>query len=132
MFNIAKFISAGIQNSLLLKNNTGFSFNGPWKSVYQDSVMDRWHVGDFTSAEYTISVEYDSKNREIIKCLVVGGVDQAKINVYSRLATNKPIVDIDAVVNDSYVDVRISPKSDKLQGVKMIFTAKYFHAQTQL
>ena len=72
MFNIAKFISAGLQNSMLLKNNSGFSFSGPWKGIYNETLLDRWHVGDFNSAEYTISIDYDNSNKEILKCLVVG------------------------------------------------------------
>lgn len=132
MFDIAKYITTGLQNSLLLKNNTGFSHAGPWKGVYDDTLIDRWHVGDFVSAEYTISVDFDTNNREILKCLVVGSVDRAKINVYSRLSTNIDLVEITAIVNDSYVDVFASPKSAKLQGSKLIFTAKYFSNQNSI
>ena len=132
MFNIAKFISAGLQNSMLLKNNSGFSFSGPWKGIYNETLLDRWHVGDFNSAEYTISIDYDNSNKEILKCLVVGTPDRAKINVYSRLSTNIELVEVSAIVNESYVDVLVTPKTDKLQGSKMIFTAKYFHNQNQL
>lgn len=132
MFNIAKYITSGLQNTLLLKNNSGFSYGGPWKGISDNTLIDRWHVGDFTSAEYTISVDFDTNNKEILKCLVVGSVDKAKINVYSRLSTNIDLVEVRAIVNDSYVDVFASPKSAKLQGSKLIFTAKYFKGQNSI
>ncbi len=129
MFNIAKYITSGLQNTLLIKNNSGFSYGGPWKGITDNTLVDRWHVGDFVSAEYTISAEYDTDNREILKCLVVASASRAKLNVYSRLSTNTELVEIRAVVNDSYIDIFASPKSTKLQGSKLIFTAKYFTSQ---
>lgn len=132
MFDISKYFTGGRQNSLLVKNNSGFTFNGPWIGIYQDTLLDRWYIGDFSSAEYTISIDYDTSSKEILKCLVVGTIDKAKLNVYSRLSTNTELVEIYAVVNDSYVDVIVKPKSNKLDGSKAIFTANYFHNQSPL
>ena len=61
--DIGAYIKAGLQNTLLFKNNLGTSHNGPWKQVYVDTLLDRWHMGSFSSAEYTISADLDSNNK---------------------------------------------------------------------
>jgi 4-alpha-glucanotransferase len=127
-----KFFSEGLQNTLLLNNNAGLSHKGPWILAYPDTVLDRWYIGDFSAAEYTISCEFDSKNRDILKCLVVAGIDNANLNVYSRCATNIDLIDIHAVKNNSFVDILINPKTERLKDTKVIYTANYFESQNYL
>jgi len=123
----------------LFKNNSGTSYNGPWKQVYTDTLLDRWHVGDFSSVEYTISADFDTNNKEIIKVLITATRDYASILVYARNNTLNDIIDISATVNDSYVDVILNPIIDQalvpatdFTGTKVIYTAQYFHTQTPL
>jgi len=137
MHNLAKYISNGLKNTLLFRNNSGFSHNGPWKQVYPETLLDRWHVGDFSSVEYTISVDFDVNNKEIIKVLITATKDQASVVVYARNSTASNIIDVSATVNDSFVDVIVNPVinvelATNFTGAKVIHTAQYFHTQTPL
>tara|TARA_B110000285_G_C14990721_1_gene546177 strand:- start:549 stop:986 length:438 start_codon:yes stop_codon:yes gene_type:complete len=143
MQNLTKYLTEGIKNTLLFKNNSGTSHNGPWKQVYTNTQLDRWHVGDFSSVEYTISADYDVNNKEIIKVLITASRDRASIVVYARNNTLTDMLTISATVNDSYVDVILNPiivvedidqgiLGQDYTGVKVIHTAQYFHTQTPL
>ena len=143
MQNLTKYLTEGIKNTLLFKNNSGTSHNGPWKQVYTNTQLDRWHVGDFSSVEYTISADYDVNNKEIIKVLITASRDRASIVIYARNNTLTDMLTISATVNDSYVDVILNPiivvedidqgiLGQDYTGVKVIHTAQYFHTQTPL
>ena len=137
MLDITKYITKGLQNTLLFKNTTGTSHNGPWKQVYSDTLLDRWHVGEFSSVEYTISADFDVDNKEIIKVLITASRDRASVVIYARNNTVNDILDVTATVNDSYVDVVLNPVIDAEIGTnftsaKVIHTAQYFHTQTPL
>ena len=84
MLDITKYITKGLQNTLLFKNTTGTSHNGPWKQVYSNTLLDRWHVGEFSSVEYTISADFDVDNKEIIKVLITASRDRASVVIYAR------------------------------------------------
>lgn len=139
MQNLKKYLTEGLKNTLLFRNNTGISHNGPWKQVYTNTLLDRWHVGDFSSVEYTISADFDVNNKEIIKVLITASRDRAVIVVYARNNTINDILTISATVNDSYVDVILNPVIDveaspitDYTGTKVIYSAQYFHTQTPL
>ncbi len=137
MLDITKYITKGLQNTLLFKNTTGTSHNGPWKQVYSNTLLDRWHVGEFSSVEYTISADFDVDNKEIIKVLITASRDRASVVIYARNNTVNDILDVTATVNDSYVDVVLNPVIDAEIGTnftsaKVIHTAQYFHTQTPL
>jgi len=133
MINLLNYIQQGLKNTLLMKNTTGFSHNGPWIQVFENTVLDRFYVGDFSSVEYTISVDLDNDNKEILKVLVTATLDNASIVIYARNNTERNLVTVDATVNNSYVDVMISPvppgDSTIIGNPKAIFTAQYFHNQ---
>jgi len=139
MQNLKKYLANGLKNTLLFKNNAGTSHNGPWKQVYTDTQLDRWHVGEFSSVEYTISADFDTNNKEIIKVLITASRDRAGVVVYARNNTLNDIIEITATVNDSYVDVILNPVIDaeltpttNFTGAKVIYTAQYFHTQNPL
>lgn len=143
MQNLKKFLTNGLKNTVLFKNNLGTSHNGPWKQVYTDTLLDRWHVGEFSSVEYTISADYDVENKEVIKVLVTASKDRASIVVFARNHTLDDILTISATVNDSHVDVILNPvivaedlenaiTAKDFTGTKVIYTAQYFHTQTPL
>ena len=143
MQNLKKFLANGLKNTILFKNNLGTSHNGPWKQVYTDTLLDRWHVGEFSSVEYTISADYDVENKEVIKVLVTASKDRASIVVFARNHTLDDILTISATVNDSHVDVILNPvivaedlenaiTAKDFTGTKVIYTAQYFHTQTPL
>lgn len=129
MFNITKFFAEGFKNTILLLNNSGFSFNGPWVQVYDNTLIDRWHLGDIGSAEYTIFLDFDNNNKEILKCLVTSTPENANVVIYARNSTNIELVDLRVLVNESYVDLYASPASSVVKGSKLIFSANYFQNQ---
>lgn len=136
MFNIGRYFKDGLKNTILLINNAGISHAGQWVQVYPNTLLDRWHVGDFSSVEYTISIDLTSNYKEVLKVLVTASVDIASVVIYARNTTGRDIVQVSATVNNSYVDVILSPLpiDDELQnsGAKAIFTANYFHSQVPL
>lgn len=135
MFNISKFLKEGLKNTILFKNNVGISHKGPWIAAYPGTLLDRFHVGDFSSVEYTIAADFSSSKKEILKALVTASVDTASVVIYSRNSTFEELINVDVEVNNSYVDVKISPAASvdssalSLAGSKVIFTANYFHTQ---
>jgi len=135
MFNILKFFSQGRKDSILFKNNGAVSHNGPWKQIYTDTLLDRWHVGEFSSAEYTISVDLDNNDKELVKCLITAGLDIASVIVYVRSNLGRNLVEITAEVNDSYVNVILNPAAEDstpTDGAKVIYTVQYFQNQNPL
>ena len=143
MQNLKKYLTDGLKNTLLFRNNAGTSHNGPWKQVYPNTLLDRWHVSDFASVDYTISTDFDVDNKEIIKVLVTASRDRASIVIYARNNTLNDILTITATVNDSYVDIILNPViviadeennilAQDYTGTKVIHTAQYFHTQTPL
>jgi len=136
MIDFNKFFTKGLGKSILLKDNGAVSHNGPWKQVYTNTLLDRFYLGDFCSAEYTISADLNNNNKEILKVLVVASLDNASVMVYSRVNTNRNIVNVSATVNSSYVDVILNPatttESPNNDGAKIIYTVNYFQNQNPL
>ena len=84
MFDVSKLFGKGDKNTLLMKNGLNFSYNGPYATVVEGLILDRFHVGTFCSAEYTISIDYDTNNKEIIRALVVGSPSNSSVTIYGR------------------------------------------------
>lgn len=131
MFNIANYFKEGIKKTLLVRNNGATSHNGPWKQVYTNTQVERWHAGEFSTAEFTISIDYDNANKEIVKAIVAVGVDYANLSVVGRSNLGNDLIDLSVTVNQSYVDLLITAKTG-YEGAKFIFTANYFQNQNPL
>ena len=131
MFNIANYFKEGIKKTLLVTNNGATSHNGPWKQVYTNTQVERWHAGEFSTAEFTISIDYDNANKEIVKAIVAVGVDYANLSVVGRSNLGNDLIDLSVTVNQSYVDLLITAKTG-YEGAKFIFTANYFQNQNPL
>jgi hypothetical protein len=132
MFNISKYITSGLKNTLKLLNGTNFSYKGPWVQVYDNTVLDQWYVGDFFGAEYTICVDHNTSQKEIIKCLVVSGPDTAGVTIYGRSNLGNPLITITASVDSSRVSVIVNPKSNTYRGSKIFFSANYYSTVNEL
>jgi hypothetical protein len=117
--NINDYLTNGLNDTLLVKNNGGFSHYGPWKNLQNDTLVDRYFLGDISSAEYTISIDLNSDNKEILKCLVTGSLDEAKVVVYGRNYTDKSLAELYA-------------KNTAFTTARFIHTANYFHNLHQL
>jgi hypothetical protein len=136
MFNVNNLFGKGVKNTLLLKNGLNFSVAGPFTSVQIDTVLDRWQFTAISAAEYTIMVDYDTNNKEIIRCLLVGSPDKATVTIYGRGNLGNQLVDLVATVNDSYVELRATAAqgadSTVYYGAKVIFQATYFETLNPL
>ena len=132
MFNVTKFFAGGLKNTILMRNGSAFSYNGPTSQIYTDTQVARWHNGEFSSAEFTISIDFDTNNKEIIKCLVCNGPDTASITIYGINNLGNNLADLSVSVNDSYVDLIINPSSTTYNGAKFIYSANYYYNQNPL
>lgn len=128
MFSLAKFFNKGLKDSVLFLSNGAMSHNGPWKQVYTNTLLDRFHVSDFSSAEYTISVDYNKDKKEILKVLVTASLDEASIIIYAKNNLGTDLVNITATVNNSYVDIIANPTASN-EGSKIIYTVQYYQNQ---
>lgn len=137
MLNFSKYFTTGLRSTLRVLNGINFSYKGPWVQIYPDTVVDEWYVGEFTSAEYTLSVDFNAFEREIIKCLVVAGPSTASVIIYGRANLGTPLVDLTAVVDNSKVSLIANPGvtidgSTLYTGSKLIFSATYFYNSNEI
>lgn len=126
MLSFDNFFKKGLRNTLEFKGINGFTLGDNITSLQGKPRLDRWHVGEFCSAEYTASVDYDPLNKEIIKFLLVATSETAKISVYSRVYSNIEMIDVEAILDNSYVDVFLSAKNSKFENARVVFTVNYF------
>ena len=137
MLSFSNFFMQGLRGTLRALNGINFSYKGPWVQVYPDTVVDQWYVGEFMSAEYTISVDYNTFKKEIIKCLVVAAPGTAQVTVYGRSNLGDNLVELTATVDNSKVTLIANPAtsidgSTVYQGSKLIFSANYYYTQNEL
>ena len=126
------FFSKGAKNTVALKGGTNFSYIGPWVKLMESPIqtrLDRWHLGEFCAVEYSIVADFDTTNREIVKCIVTAGKDIADLTIYGRSNLGASILNITATVNNSYVDIIATPSNEDstvLAGAKVLYQATYF------
>ena len=114
----------GLKNTLRLQNGINFSSNGPWVSIFDDTIIDEFYVGDFMAAEYTIVVDGGNVDKEIIKAIVIAGPNEAKLTIYGRTSLQADMIDIVATVNASKVIIKASPVDSSKK--KLYFSAHYY------
>ena len=136
MFDVSKLFGKGDKNTLLMKNGLNFSYNGPSATVEEGLVLDRFHLATFCSAEYTISIDYDTNNKEIIRALVVGSPSNSSVTIYGRSNLGNDLVKLTSTVTDSFVELKLDPENKtattKYNGSKAIFKATYFQTMNAL
>jgi uncharacterized protein YjbI with pentapeptide repeats len=81
-------------------------------------------VGDFSSADYTITVEFNSNTKETVKLLLVASPNSVNIINYGNIGTLENILSFSVAVNNSYVSL-LATANPNFQGAKIIFTAQY-------
>lgn len=131
------YFTQGLQNTLKFKNRGGFSFRNEAIPVYNNTVIDTWFMGDFTSATYEIAVEYGVNDVERLTVIVGSRVGQASLTVYGRTNTGKDLVQFSTTVNNSNVSLIASPlyAADgvtALKGVYLTWTATYAERMVRL
>ena len=128
--DLTKFLKRGLKNTILLRSGTHFSHEGHWQEVYSDLAIDRWHMGDFSSAEYTLNIELGRDIKEIIKVLLTASPNDCSVVVYGRASTSRDLVNVTARVTNSYVELLLNPKTESDKGAKAYFSATYFRSHT--
>jgi hypothetical protein len=129
---IDKYLQVGRKNTISLKNDTQLMRTGPWVAIPLETEFDRFYLGDFTGAEYTIFVDLDTQNKEMLKILVVASLDKATLTVFGRSNLGNEIVSLSATVNDSYVSLKATPSADAYKNSKLVYNAFYFQNQNLL
>jgi hypothetical protein len=110
MLDLKKYFTPGLKNTLQLTNGAGFSHKGAWIQIYDATEIDRFFIGDFIGADYTITVNFNDNTRELIKCAVTAGANEAGIVVYGRTAIGADkIINLSVEVNNSYVSLIATP-----------------------
>ena len=119
-----------------MKNGLNLSYNGPYSVVEDGLVLDKFHVNTFSSAEYTISVDYDTNNKEILKVLVAASPNQSSLTIYGRSNLGNNLIKLNSTVDNSLVSITVDPAdksaTEKYSGSKIIFGATYFATQNAL
>lgn len=128
--NIADYFMTGLKNTLRLKNNKNFSYFNSWQQIYSNTLLDEFYVSDFLAAEYTIVVDAGNSSREIIKCLVVAGVNSANLTIFGRTNLGTNLINLNATVNASKVSLIASPAIGS--GHKCYISANYYQTINQL
>ena len=117
--DILKYLKKGLRGTINVYDSH-FSYGSTWQAVESSLPLDRWHQGDFASAEYTISIELGRDKKEIIKCLLTASPNEASVVVYGRASTTTDLVNVTAQVTNSYVELMLSPKTDAQKGASKI------------
>lgn len=130
MTNLTQYFTPGPQGTIALKAGTNFSYKGDHLQVYDDTEIDRWFVGSFSSATYFITVEFDSNQKETLQVLVVARPDHASFTVYGRTSVDDQLITISAEVNSSWLSLRASPSDPAYAGSRISVLATY--AETML
>lgn len=125
-----RFFGFGKSNTVLLRNNGGFTHSGPWRQLGTSTNFDRWYTGEVMAAEYTIIIDESEFNKEIIKCLVIASTERANVQIIGRSFINKSVADVEVNVTKSYVDMFLNPMADRLKNAKFIYTVNYFSTLT--
>jgi len=125
MTTFNKYFVPNVKNTLQVKNGVNFLHKGPWIQIFDDTEIDRWYVGDFASASYQLSIEFNSNKKETLQVLVVARPDYANYSIIGRVAIDDELVDISVSVNNSYLSLKLSPKIPEYRGMKAIYKANY-------
>ena len=128
--NLAGFFLQGLKNTLRFNNGRNLSYKGPWVQVLSNTVVDELFVGDFMAAEYTSCVDAGNVDKEVIKCLVCAGPEEAALTIYARTSINAELITLTASVNASKVTLTANPVGVGIK--KLIFSANYYYTINEL
>ena len=129
---LTNLFSKGANNTIHLPDRSSFSYRGSWIGVQYNTVVDSFHLGEYSSAVYQITVEFDSNEKEIMQLSVVARPDRAVANIFGRSSINQELVTLSVTVDASTVKINASPTSSIYAGAKLIFHATYAKTIHQL
>jgi hypothetical protein len=119
-------------SSKLTRLSPSSSYGRHWISIYTNTVIDEWFVGDFSSASYHITVEVDSNQKETMQVLVVARPDHASYTVFGRTSIQDDLITLSATVTSSKMKLTASTINPDYVGAKLVFTATYSKTITPL
>lgn len=122
----------GSNQTIHLPDRSSFSYKGNWIGCHYNTIMDQWHVGEFSSVTYQITVEFDSNEKEIMQLSVVARPDRAVATIFGRSSINQELVNLSVTVDASVCKINASPTSNIYAGAKLIFHATYAKTIHQL
>jgi hypothetical protein len=125
MLNFSNFFTQGVNSTLRLKPGTNWSYKGQWVQVYLNDEIDRWYIGDFSTATYKVTVEYNSHIKETVNLQLIATPNHVNLIEFGRVSTSTRILNFSANVNDSYVTLIANPASPSFDGSRVIFIAEY-------
>ena len=129
---LTNLFSKGPNNTISLPDRSSFSYRGSWIGVQYNTVVDQFHLGEFSSAIYQITVEFDSNEKEIMQLSVVARPDRAVANIFGRSSINQELVNLSVTVDQSVVTINASPTANTYAGAKLIFHASYAQSINKL
>jgi len=124
MLTFSDYFSQGPNSTLRIKSGTAWSHKGQWIQIFNNTEIDKWFVGDFSSADYTITIEYNSNVKETLKILLTASPNTVNILNYGRVGTASNVATFSVTVNNSYVTL-LATAASEFQGAKLIFRANY-------
>ena len=125
MSDLLKNVTTGLKNTLKFKNGVSMSHMGTVVSVATNTVVDRFHLGDFSSAEYLLTVDFASNKKESMQVRVVARPGEASVTVQSRTTIDDEIIILSGNVTDSYFELIASPANNNFHGARLTFFANY-------
>lgn len=138
--NFTDFFTRGLANTLKFKNQANFSYRGTAVVIGSTTtVVDKWYLQDFTTANYEITVEYGSDDVEHLNAVVTARAGQASITVYGRTNLGRDLVKFSTTVDSSVVNLIATPFytsshpiGTPLANVRVIFKVTYSERITRL
>jgi hypothetical protein len=137
--NFTDFFTRGLANTLKFKNQANFSYRGTAVVVNGSTVVDKWYLQDFTTANYEITVEYGTDDIEHLNAVVSARANQASITVYGRNNLGRDLVKFTTTVDNSVVNLVATPFytssypiGTPLTNVRVIFKVTYSERITRL
>lgn len=134
MFDPERYFKQGLNKTVKLQPGVNFSTQGTPIRLFDVTEIDRWHIGDYNSAEYKIIVDYDYNAKETIQASVTASFpNEVAVSVYGRTNSGNDLVDVIVGVTESYITISLKPKEINqvvLNGAEAYFLATYFENNT--
>ena len=128
---LTNLFSKGPNNTISLPDRSSFSYRGSWIGVHYNTVVDSFHLGEFSSAIYQITVEYDSNEKEIMQLSVIARPDRAVATIFGRSSINQELITLSVTVDAGLCYINVTPNSG-YAGAKLIFHGTYAKTINQL
>ena len=125
MSDLLKNLTTGLKNTLKFKNGVSMSHMGTVVAISTNSVVDRFHLGDFSSADYLITVDFASNKKESMQVRVVARPNEASVSIHSRTTIDDEIITLSGTVTDSYFELTASTTNTIFNGARLTFFANY-------